>query len=277
MEFRRAFVLTIMLFCTLLSCRDKEKIPVDFEIVTSLGNVGVHLYDDNELHKAQLLSIIRDGYYNNGSISFLGKDSLIQLETDRGNEMQNNPTFLVTPEITRKQIMKKGSIVAFRNNDIVKADFNSVLTKLNIITGKTYSKEELDTIENYANKMKFDIWLGYKIADPTSKVYKEMVEIMKRINYVDGSNVDSSQLKLIGNYRSSLFDKWVATGNSIQYTGAEKEVYQTLGGMPYFDGQYTIVGEVIYGFDILDKINALKTDTENIPYQRFEMEFVIRK
>ena len=42
-------------------------------------------------------------------------------------------------------------------------------------------------------------------------------------------------------------------------------VYKTIGGTPRLDGTYTVFGEVIEGLDIVDKIAAVQTDTNDKP------------
>jgi peptidyl-prolyl cis-trans isomerase B (cyclophilin B) len=39
----------------------------------------------------------------------------------------------------------------------------------------------------------------------------------------------------------------------------QREVYKTIGGAPHLDQTYTIFGELVYGFDVLDKIAQTKT------------------
>ncbi len=45
----------------------------------------------------------------------------------------------------------------------------------------------------------------------------------------------------------------------------QRQVYQTLGGTPHLDGDYTVFGEVIEGLDIVDKIAAVKTGYMDVP------------
>ena len=42
-------------------------------------------------------------------------------------------------------------------------------------------------------------------------------------------------------------------------------MYKTIGGTPHLDGGYTVFGEVIDGFDVIDKIAAVKTGEGDVP------------
>ena len=44
-----------------------------------------------------------------------------------------------------------------------------------------------------------------------------------------------------------------------------KEAYTTVGGVHHLDKEYTVFGEVIEGFDVIDKIANLKTDKNDRP------------
>ena len=44
------------------------------------------------------------------------------------------------------------------------------------------------------------------------------------------------------------------------------ETYKTVGGTPHLDGQYTVFGEVVEGFDIVDRIQQMATDKFARPY-----------
>ena len=45
----------------------------------------------------------------------------------------------------------------------------------------------------------------------------------------------------------------------------KREVYKTMGGTPFLDGEYTVFGEVVEGLDIVDKIAAQKTGANDRP------------
>lgn len=56
------------------------------------------------------------------------------------------------------------------------------------------------------------------------------------------------------------------THNTIKLTPKIKEVYRTFGGAPHLDGQYTVFGEVVEGFDVTDLIQWTSRDENNRPF-----------
>ncbi len=56
------------------------------------------------------------------------------------------------------------------------------------------------------------------------------------------------------------------THNNIKLTPKIKEVYRTFGGAPHLDGQYTVFGEVVEGFDVTDLIQWASRDENNRPF-----------
>lgn len=48
---------------------------------------------------------------------------------------------------------------------------------------------------------------------------------------------------------------------------AERTAYKTMGGTPHLDGSYTVFGELVEGFDVLDKIAAVACDRNNRPQE----------
>jgi len=50
-----------------------------------------------------------------------------------------------------------------------------------------------------------------------------------------------------------------------KYTAAQREIYKTIGGTPHLDNAYTVYGELVSGFDVLDKIAAVPTNQMNRP------------
>lgn len=51
------------------------------------------------------------------------------------------------------------------------------------------------------------------------------------------------------------------------YTDDQRLFYKTFGGTPHLDGGYTVFGEMIKGFDVLDILNAVKTGANDRPVE----------
>jgi peptidyl-prolyl cis-trans isomerase B (cyclophilin B) len=52
-----------------------------------------------------------------------------------------------------------------------------------------------------------------------------------------------------------------------KFTPAQRAAYKTVGGTPHLDGSYTVFGELVEGFDVLDKIAAVPGDQMNRPLE----------
>lgn len=53
----------------------------------------------------------------------------------------------------------------------------------------------------------------------------------------------------------------------IEYTEETKVQYQKLGGTPFLDMEYTVYGQMVDGWDVLDKIAAVKTNMSDRPLE----------
>ncbi len=56
------------------------------------------------------------------------------------------------------------------------------------------------------------------------------------------------------------------------YTDAQRKIYNTVGGTPFLDQNYTVFGEVVKGFDIIDKIAKAPRDANDRPLQNVMMK-----
>lgn len=70
---------------------------------------------------------------------------------------------------------------------------------------------------------------------------------------VQGQKLTGEQLNFMENQRREEFTK------------EQRTVYKTKGGTPHLDGQYTVFGQIIEGFDVINNIAKAKTDPQNRP------------
>lgn len=80
---------------------------------------------------------------------------------------------------------------------------------------------------------------------------------------VQGTTWDANRLKMVEQ----------RMGKS--YTPEEAEVYATLGGTPFLDGDYTVFGEVVEGMEVIDKIAAVPCGPMDRPVEDVKMKMSI--
>ena len=59
--------------------------------------------------------------------------------------------------------------------------------------------------------------------------------------------------------------EWKANTEKIEMSEQMRRDYVNYGGCPHLDGEYTVFGEVIAGFEVIDKIASLPTDKHDRP------------
>lgn len=60
-------------------------------------------------------------------------------------------------------------------------------------------------------------------------------------------------------------DMRVSSQSRFHFSDKQRLEYKTVGGTPHLDGTYTVFGELIEGFDVLDKISQVITGKNNRP------------
>lgn len=63
----------------------------------------------------------------------------------------------------------------------------------------------------------------------------------------------------------------------ITYNEAQRSKYKEVGGTPVLDMEYTVFGELISGFDVLDKIASVQTSGANRPVEDVIMNITIEE
>jgi len=61
--------------------------------------------------------------------------------------------------------------------------------------------------------------------------------------------------------------RMMLNNNDFKFTEDQRLMYKTFGGTPHLDGSYTVFGELIKGFEVLEKLNAVKTGNNDRPVE----------
>lgn len=69
----------------------------------------------------------------------------------------------------------------------------------------------------------------------------------------------------------------IAQRSNHTYTPEQKQLYVELGGTPQLDFQYTVFGEVVEGYEVIDAIAKVPTDANDRPVQDVKMKVSVIK
>lgn len=80
---------------------------------------------------------------------------------------------------------------------------------------------------------------------------------------VKGRNFSDDELDML----ETRVSQGLSTQEKFRYSEEQRRIYKTFGGTPHLDGQYTVFGEVIEGFDVLQKISEVATGKGDRPVE----------
>ncbi len=75
-------------------------------------------------------------------------------------------------------------------------------------------------------------------------------------------------------WRATELDSTI-TQRRLTLNEEQKKIYTTQGGTPHLDGGYTVYGELMQGFDVLDKIATTKTNKSDRPESDIRMRMFL--
>lgn len=88
-----------------------------------------------------------------------------------------------------------------------------------------------------------------------------------------GSQFYIVQGTVLNNQQLDIFEK--QTGKKV--SPERRKIYNTVGGTPHLDDDYTVFGEVIKGLEVIDKIAAVQTGAGDRPVKDVKMKITILK
>ena len=248
------------LFCFTLNGKAQTHIV---EIETNFGNMRFKLYNDTPKHRDEFLKLAGEGYYDNTLFYRVIENFLIQ----GGSRSSRNapagakigygdPDYTVDDEIIANHFHGKGALCAPRQPDKINPFKQSDISQFYIVKGKVYSQGALDTMEIAVNRP-IRSKIIYEVLTPS---VREKLKKLKKEHKV------TEFRKLAGQVKQDIASKMNLATGILNFTEEQRKIYTTKGGYPALDGQYTIFGQCISGFSVIDKIAALKTDKNHRPY-----------
>lgn len=239
--------------------QDKETMVL---MRTNKGDITLKLYNDTPLHRDNFLRLVADKQYEGLLFHRVIKDFMIQGGDVTSKDAPMNKSLgagdlgYTVPAEFRYPVRfhKKGALCAARTGDEVNPEKASSASQFYIVTGKKYSDAELNQMEKQLeNRLKQAIFARLQTENKS--------KIMSL--YRSGNKEELAILRdtLIGKVELEAESRKMEAKISPEV----REAYKTVGGVPFLDNEYTVYGEVVDGLDVVDAIQAMKTNKQDRP------------
>lgn len=223
---------------------------------TTLGDIKIRLYDNTPIHRDNFIKLINTGFYEGISFHRVIKQFMIQAGDPDTRSVpltgisDSVKTFTIPSEFNSLYFHKKGALAAARQGNEANPEMRSSGTQFYIVQGVKYSDDDLDKAEQLINSnIKQAVF---------NKYLRETADSVR----LSGKTTTQSEIQEISSIK--MF-QYLTNNKSYAIPEDQRNVYKNIGGTPRLDGTYTVFGEVIEGLDVVDKIAAVSTDSNDKP------------
>lgn len=265
---KRFAILFTLMACCLMACTGNQKKTTDMEtgnetlvrLETTMGNITVKLYNETPKHRDNFIKLVKEGTYDSTLFHRVIKNFMIQAGDPQSKTATDTTTlgngdvgYTLPAEFNPKFFHKKGALAAARLGDDVNPKKESSGCQFYIVTGRKFSESQMISMENQLNDARLE-----NVFNELAR--KHMKEIYKMRKAGDNDGLLELQDSLETQARAI-----VAKEPALKFSREQIAAYTTVGGAPHLDGAYTVFGEVTDGMDVVDKIQAVKTNRADRP------------
>ena len=238
-----------------------EQVPAKIVTInTSAGTLKAKLYDDVPNHVRTCIERAKRGEYDGTLFTRVLPEFMIQ---GGAPDSRNAPAGArcgfgdrnseIMPEMRPHRFNKRGALAAPRQNDDINPQKKSDMSQFYIVQGKVYTNGELDTLEMIANQ---------DIKEKAMQKFFYPVRAELRMQKASNKREYQKRLRKINAQVDSMVR---ATPGHLLFTKEQRKAYTTEGGCHHLDGNYTVYGELVEGFDVLDAIAGQPRDEYDRP------------
>lgn len=275
MKIKRS-IFSLVMILAIVACTNRVKsADGDDEqkvlIKTTYGDMVVKLYNETPLHRDNFIKLVNEGFYNDLLFHRVIKNFMIQGgdPNSKGAPASKHlgdggPGYQIDAEIKDGLYHKKGALSAARLGDSANPERKSSGSQFYVVQGQVYTPDQL---EQFEDKMKFQA-----IRKEAMRIFTTKQAIFQKLQ--QEGNMDS-----INNLRIQISEEAENSVKEEDYkmSDAQREIYTTVGGTPHLDGAYTVFGEVIEGFAVIDSIANVATAPGDRPLEDVIMSMELIK
>lgn len=258
---RKSISFLLLILTIFTSCSRRNDMEPEIKFETTQGTFVVKLYPETPKHRDNFVKLVESGYYDGVLFHRVIKDFMIQAGDPDSKTAPKNKflgsgdvPYTIPAEIDYPQhYHKKGALAAAREGDDVNPQRASSGAQFYVVEGHLFNDHQLDSLER-SNEKKLEISL-----------YQEMMKAKQ--DEVKKYRLERNQAKLdeLRDSVTKAVQAHIKENPIYKFSKQQREDYKTIGGTPHLDGAYTVFGEVIEGFDVINKISRVKTDKNDRP------------
>ena len=266
---RYIYILTVFLSISLFGFSQSKEV----EISTNLGSMKFKLYDDTPKHRDAFIALAKEGYYDGTLFYRVIQDFLIQggSKSSRGAAPgkrigYGDPDKTVDDEILSNHFHKKGALCAPRQPDESNPFKQSDISQFYVVKGRVHTVGEIDTMELAVNR------------PIRNKIVQDVMtpEVREQLKQLKEEKKVAEFRELAQEIKDKIETEYRYSPGVLEFSEAQRDAYTTVGGYPDLDGKFTVFGECISGFDVIDKIAALSTDKNNRPFNDVKITVILK-
>ena len=242
---------------------DMQKVKIS----TSLGDIIVRLYDETPQHRDNFIKLVKEGFYDGTLFHRVIKDFMIQGgDPDSKGASKSKHLgagdvgYTIPAEFVPTLFHKRGALAAARQGDNVNPERRSSGCQFYIVWGQTYNDGQMGQLAKQMKMQALQEVFNGLVAERKS-------EIMQMRRERDHAGLMALQDELNAIAEATVKEKGLGI-----LPDEQKQVYKTLGGTPFLDGQYTVFGEVESGLEVVAKIQEVSTDSNDRPAKDIAMK-----
>ncbi len=249
---------------TVLRTRETNKMV---EIQTDLGLITVLLYNETPQHRDNFIKLVQEKFYDSLLFHRIIKNFMIQggdpnSKTADSLAMLGNGDvgYKIPAEIVNGLWHKRGALAAARDGNPEKASSGC---QFYIVDGQKFKREVLAQTMNQKNMSR------------KQKLFSDVLHrdtIASTINALQIGKNKEELNKYFESLKPMIDALYITTGGDFKYDEQQVQDYENIGGAPHLDGEYTVFGEVVQGFDVLDKIASTPKGPSDRPLQNIRMK-----
>ena len=267
MKFFARIISGIVLLASLSACQEKDYLVT---ISTTYGEMKMVLFDETPLHKKSFISMAQSGHYDSTIFHRVMEEFMIQggdVNQKPNNKEPNNT--LINAEFRPGLIHTKGMVAGARQPDNINPQKRSGI-QFYIVQGKKYMRGDL-------NKMNEDSYYTTLVAR-LNQLFQQgrMRPVLEKLIALQKQN-DLEAVKKLCYDNKEIVEAEFGVIPQKKYTDEQYELYETIGGAPFLDWDYTVFGKVVEGLEVIDAIAAVQKDGGDKPLENIYMVVSVEK